>query len=50
MVKTKFPDQLQGPTIFPIVFAAISGRSMKMYARYIAEKGANISVSSFLEV
>jgi hypothetical protein len=30
--------------MFPIVFAAISGRSMKMIARYLAEKGAKISV------
>jgi hypothetical protein len=31
--------------MFPIVFAAISGRSMKMVARYLVEKGAKISVS-----
>jgi hypothetical protein len=30
--------------MFPIVFAAISGRSMKMVARYLAEKGAKIGV------
>jgi hypothetical protein len=30
--------------MFPIVFAAISGRSMKMIARYLAEKGTKISV------
>lgn len=30
--------------MFPIVFAAISGRSMKMIARYLAERGAKISV------
>lgn len=30
--------------MFPIVFAAISGRSMKMIARYLAEKGAKICV------
>jgi hypothetical protein len=28
------------------MFAAISGRSMKMIARYLAEKGAKLSVSS----
>lgn len=31
--------------MFPIVFAAISGRSMKMIARYLAEKGTRIGVS-----
>jgi hypothetical protein len=31
--------------MFPIIFAAISGRSMKMIARYLAEKGSKISVS-----
>jgi hypothetical protein len=30
--------------MFPIVFAAISGRSLKMVARYLAERGAKISV------
>jgi hypothetical protein len=30
--------------MFPIVFAAISGRSMKMIARYLAERGAKLSV------
>lgn len=34
--------------MFPIVFAAISGRSMKMIARYLAEKGTKISVCVFL--
>ncbi|RMZ72282.1 ATP binding [Pyrenophora seminiperda CCB06] len=32
-----------GPTMFPILFAAISGRSMKMIARFLAEKGTKIS-------
>ncbi|KAF2709518.1 hypothetical protein K504DRAFT_502244 [Pleomassaria siparia CBS 279.74] len=45
--KVEFAIQL-GPTLFPIVFAAISGRSMKMYARYLAEKGANISTLELL--
>ena len=31
--------------MFPIVFAAISGRSMKMIARFLAEKGSKIGVS-----
>ena len=30
--------------MFPIVFAAISGRSMKMIARYLAERGTKLSV------
>ncbi|KAF2192698.1 hypothetical protein K469DRAFT_731168 [Zopfia rhizophila CBS 207.26] len=47
--KVKFAIQL-GPTLFPIIFAAISGRSMKMIARYLAEKGARLSISkSFLK-
>ena len=37
-----------GPTLFPILFAAIVGRSMKMIARYLAEKGTKISVSALL--
>ncbi|KAF2747476.1 hypothetical protein M011DRAFT_477120 [Sporormia fimetaria CBS 119925] len=37
-----------GPTIFPIVFAAISGRSMKMIARYLAERGAKLSTLELL--
>jgi hypothetical protein len=32
--------------MFPIAFAAISGRSMKMIARFLAEKGTTISVCS----
>ncbi|KAH4111389.1 hypothetical protein HBI64_005360 [Parastagonospora nodorum] len=31
------------PTLFPIVFAAITGRSMKMIARFLAEKGTKLS-------
>ena len=31
--------------MFPIIFAAIIGRSLKMIARYYAEKGAKLSVS-----
>ncbi|KAF2021751.1 hypothetical protein BU24DRAFT_457695 [Aaosphaeria arxii CBS 175.79] len=37
-----------GPTIFPIVFAAVSGRSMKMIARFLAERGAKISTLELL--
>ncbi|USP82666.1 uncharacterized protein yc1106_09940 [Curvularia clavata] len=37
-----------GPTLFPIMFAAISGRSMKMVARYLAEKGAKLSTLELL--
>jgi hypothetical protein len=29
------------------MFAAISGRSLKMIARYLAEKGAKLSVSGY---
>ncbi|KAF2476429.1 uncharacterized protein BDR25DRAFT_277535 [Lindgomyces ingoldianus] len=45
--KVEFAIQL-GPTIFPIVFAAISGRSMKMIARYLAERGAKLSTLELL--
>ncbi|KAF2003835.1 hypothetical protein P154DRAFT_543619 [Amniculicola lignicola CBS 123094] len=37
-----------GPTVFPIVFAAICGRSLKMVARFAAEKGAKISTLELL--
>ncbi|KAH7406100.1 hypothetical protein DE146DRAFT_754085 [Phaeosphaeria sp. MPI-PUGE-AT-0046c] len=37
-----------GPTIFPIMFAAICGRSMKMIARYLAEQGAKLSTLELL--
>ncbi|CAN9296662.1 unnamed protein product [Alternaria alternata] len=37
-----------GPTLFPIMFAAISGRSMKMIARYLAEKGTKLSTLELL--
>ena len=40
-------DSLKGPTLFPIMFAAISGRSMKMIARFLAEKGTKLSVSNY---
>ncbi|KAH6620097.1 hypothetical protein C7974DRAFT_226221 [Boeremia exigua] len=40
--KVEFAMDL-GPTMFPIIFAAISGRSMKMIARYLAEKGTKLS-------
>lgn len=36
------------PTLFPIVFAAITGRSMKMIARYLAEKGSKLSTLELL--
>ncbi|CAN9250543.1 unnamed protein product [Alternaria sp. RS040] len=45
--KVEFAMDL-GPTIFPIVFAAICGRSMKMIARFLAEKGAKISTLELL--
>ncbi|KAF2814991.1 uncharacterized protein BDZ99DRAFT_485502 [Mytilinidion resinicola] len=45
--KVEFATQL-GPTIFPILFAAIIGRSMKMIARYLAEKGAKLSTLELL--
>ncbi|KAF1941565.1 hypothetical protein EJ02DRAFT_347536 [Clathrospora elynae] len=45
--KVEFAMEL-GPTIFPIVFAAISGRSMKMIARYLSEKGAKLSTLELL--
>jgi hypothetical protein len=41
--KVEFAMDL-GPTMFPIAFAAICGRSMKMIARFRAERGAKISV------
>ncbi|RYN52336.1 hypothetical protein AA0120_g7569 [Alternaria tenuissima] len=37
-----------GPTMFPIVFAAITGRSMKMIARFLAERGSRISTLELL--
>ncbi|PVH97820.1 hypothetical protein DM02DRAFT_657891 [Periconia macrospinosa] len=37
-----------GPTIFPIMFAAICGRSMKMIARYIAERRAKLCTLELL--
>ncbi|XPS94379.1 hypothetical protein M3J09_003695 [Ascochyta lentis] len=37
-----------GPTMFPIIFAAISGRSMKMIARYLAERGSKLSTLELL--
>ncbi|KAF2823548.1 hypothetical protein CC86DRAFT_298901 [Ophiobolus disseminans] len=45
--KVEFAMDL-GPTMFPIVFAAISGRSLKMIARYLAEKGARIGTLELL--
>jgi hypothetical protein len=41
--KVEFAMDL-GPTMFPIAFAAICGRSMKRIARFRAERGAKISV------
>ncbi|KAF2632538.1 hypothetical protein BU25DRAFT_382057 [Macroventuria anomochaeta] len=37
-----------GPTMFPIIFAAVSGRSMKMIARYLAERGSKLSTLELL--
>lgn len=45
--KVKFAMNLS-PTVFPIVFAAIIGRSMKMIARYMAEKGTKIATLELL--
>ncbi|KAJ4374058.1 hypothetical protein N0V83_002797 [Neocucurbitaria cava] len=45
--KVEFAMDL-GPTMFPIIFAAISGRSMKMIARYLAEKGTKINTLELL--
>jgi hypothetical protein len=36
--------------MFPIIFAAIIGRSMKMIARFLAEQGTKLSVSRFSRV
>jgi hypothetical protein len=35
--------------MFPIVFAAICGRSMKMIARHLAERGTKLNVSHVVE-
>jgi hypothetical protein len=35
-----------GPTIFPIIFAAVVGRLMKSLALWRAEKGTNLGVSN----
>ncbi|KAF2867899.1 hypothetical protein BDV95DRAFT_164677 [Massariosphaeria phaeospora] len=45
--KVEFAIEL-GPTLFPIIFAAISGRSMKMIARYLAERGTKLSTLELL--
>ncbi|KAF2109691.1 hypothetical protein BDV96DRAFT_615664 [Lophiotrema nucula] len=45
--KVEFAIQLS-PTLFPIVFAAIVGRSLKMIARYHAERGAKLSTLELL--
>ncbi|KAG9187643.1 hypothetical protein G6011_05514 [Alternaria panax] len=45
--KVEFAMDL-GPTMFPIAFAAISGRSMKMIARFLAERGTKISTLELL--
>ncbi|KAF2856742.1 hypothetical protein T440DRAFT_7060 [Plenodomus tracheiphilus IPT5] len=45
--KVEFAMNLS-PTLFPIVFAAIIGRSMKMIARYMAEKGTKIATLELL--
>ncbi|KAF1958904.1 hypothetical protein CC80DRAFT_21927 [Byssothecium circinans] len=45
--KVEFAIQL-GPTLFPILFAAICGRSMKMIARFIAERRAKLSTLELL--
>lgn len=37
----------QGPTIFPMLFAAVAGRSLKTMARFCAERGTKIGVRNF---
>ena len=36
---------LLSPTIFPLVFAAVAGRSLRNLARYRLERGCTIKVS-----
>lgn len=36
------------PTVFPIIFAALVGRFMRSLARYLAERGATVSVGCHL--
>jgi hypothetical protein len=35
----------KGPTIFPIMFAAIVGRTMKFIAQFSLERGSTVEVS-----
>ncbi|KAG9587761.1 hypothetical protein KCU77_g9021, partial [Aureobasidium melanogenum] len=37
-----------GPTIFPIIFAAVAGRSLKTLTRYYAERGMQLGVLELL--
>ncbi|KAB8606216.1 hypothetical protein FH972_025847 [Carpinus fangiana] len=37
-----------GPTIFPIVFAGVVGRTMKVFARYAAQRGAKLGLLELL--
>ncbi|KEQ59856.1 uncharacterized protein M437DRAFT_87392 [Aureobasidium melanogenum CBS 110374] len=37
-----------GPTIFPIIFAAVAGRSLKTLTRYCAERGMQLGVLELL--
>ena len=43
--KSSLLDISQGPTVFPIVFATIVGRSLKSLALFQAERGARLGVS-----
>lgn len=38
-----------GPTIFPIIFAALVGRFAKSLARYLLEKGTTVTVGIYLQ-
>ncbi|KAF2461522.1 hypothetical protein BDY21DRAFT_314082 [Lineolata rhizophorae] len=37
-----------GPTIFPVIFAAVAGRTMKIIARFCAEKGSRLGTLELL--
>jgi hypothetical protein len=37
---------VQGPTVFPIVFSAIMGWCLKTYGRYKSERGVELGVST----
>ncbi len=43
--RVEFLTLSKGPTVFPILFAALVGRSLKAVGRYRAERGVRVSVS-----